>query len=80
MDLRSQGRTPVTSENARPPDNFRAYSPQTADVGRDQPGTCRAHCLSKCAGQCGRICASTSPPSAGLAKSHDRGIQLTGLG
>jgi len=71
MDLQSSGRTPVTSENACPPDNFRAYSPQTADVSRGQPDTCRGHCLSKCAGQCGQICASTSPPSVGLAKSLD---------
>ena len=31
MDLQTKGGKPVTSENALSPNNFRAYSPQTAD-------------------------------------------------
>ena len=37
MDLQTTDRTPVTSDNAYPPTNFGAYSPQTADVNRRQP-------------------------------------------
>ena len=39
MDLQSLGDKPVTSRNACPPDNFRAYSPQISDISRCQPGT-----------------------------------------
>jgi hypothetical protein len=39
MDLQSMGDKAVTSRNARPPDNFRAYSPQISDVSRCQPDT-----------------------------------------
>jgi hypothetical protein len=39
MDLQTTGTKPVTSGNADPPDNFRAYSPQTADDHRLQPDT-----------------------------------------
>src|SRR5665647_2129406 len=39
MDLQSKGGKPVTSGNADPPDNFRAYSPQTADDHRLQSDT-----------------------------------------
>jgi len=39
MDLQSQGCRPVTSANAWSTTNFRAYSPQTADVSRGQPNT-----------------------------------------
>ena len=34
MDLQTNGGKPVTSDNACPPDNFRAYSPQTAGDSR----------------------------------------------
>jgi hypothetical protein len=37
MDLQTTDRTPVTSDNAYPGTNFRAYSQQTADVNRRQP-------------------------------------------
>ena len=37
MDLQSLGDTAVTSRNACPPDNFRAYSVRTADLNRPQP-------------------------------------------
>jgi hypothetical protein len=37
MDLQSMGDKAVTSGNARPPDNFRAYSPQIPDVRQCQP-------------------------------------------
>ncbi len=39
MDLQTTGTKPVTSGNADPADNFRAYSPQTADDHRLQPDT-----------------------------------------
>ena len=39
MDLQSLGDKPVTSRNACPPDNFRAYSPQISDFSRCQPDT-----------------------------------------
>ena len=39
MDLQTNGGKPVTSDNACPPDNFRAYSPQTAGDSRRQPDT-----------------------------------------
>jgi len=37
MDLQTIGGKPVTSDNAYPPPNFRAYSQQTADVNRRPP-------------------------------------------
>ena len=37
MDLQSLGDKAVTSGNACPPDNFRAYSVRTADLSRPQP-------------------------------------------
>src|ERR1035438_5973139 len=42
MDLQTTGRKPVTSQDVRPANNFRAYSQQTADstdVTRSQPNT-----------------------------------------
>ena len=39
MDLQSMNDKAVTSRNACPPDNFRAYSPQISDVSRGQPDT-----------------------------------------
>jgi len=39
MDLQSNDDKPVTSDNADQPDNFRAYSPQTANHRRLQPDT-----------------------------------------
>jgi hypothetical protein len=39
MDLQTRGGNPVSSPNASPPDDFRAYSPQTADYHRLQPDT-----------------------------------------
>ena len=42
MDLQTNGGKPVTSDNAYPPTNFRAYSQQTADVNRSQPDTIQA--------------------------------------
>jgi hypothetical protein len=39
MDLQTTGGNPVTSDNAYPPANFRAYSQQTPDVSRQQPTT-----------------------------------------
>jgi len=38
MDLQTMRGKPVTSENASPLRNFRAYSPHTADRVRLQPG------------------------------------------
>jgi hypothetical protein len=37
MDLQSMGGKAVTSHNACPPTDFRAYSPQIADYIRRQP-------------------------------------------
>jgi len=39
MDLQSLGDKAVTSRNACPPDNLRAYSPQISEVSRCQPDT-----------------------------------------
>jgi len=39
MDLQSSGGEPVTSRNASPPSNFRAYSPQISVDSRPQPDT-----------------------------------------
>ena len=42
MDLQTTGRKPVTSQDVRPANNFRAYSQQTADstdVTPSQPNT-----------------------------------------
>ena len=39
MDLQTMGDNALTSENALSPNNFRAYSPQTADHSRLQPDT-----------------------------------------
>ena len=39
MDLQTIGDKAVTSENACPPNNFRAYSPQIPDHSRPQPTT-----------------------------------------
>src|SRR5450759_5097179 len=39
MDLQTKGGKSVTSENALSPNNFRAYSPQTADDRRRQQDT-----------------------------------------
>ena len=39
MDLQSLGDKAVTSGNACPPENLRAYSPQISDVSRCQPDT-----------------------------------------
>jgi hypothetical protein len=37
VDLQSLGDKAMTSRNACPPDNFRAYSVRTADLNRPQP-------------------------------------------
>jgi|GEM_PF-3593830 len=39
MDLQTLSGKAVTSENARPPNNFRPYSPQTTAKIRLQPDT-----------------------------------------
>src|SRR5450631_1308418 len=39
MDLQTNGGNPVTSDNAKPPSNSRAYSPQIAGYNRLQPDT-----------------------------------------
>ena len=43
MDLQTNGGKPVTSENAGPSDNLRAYSPQTADYNRTPQRAIRVH-------------------------------------
>jgi len=43
MDLQTKGGKPVTSENALSPNNFRAYSPQTADHSRTPQRAIRVH-------------------------------------
>src|ERR1035437_6513548 len=49
MDLQTSGGKPVTSDNANPPDNFRAYSPQIADYIRRQPDSPASNSLSRVA-------------------------------
>jgi len=46
MDVQTIGGKPVTNDNAFPPANFRAYSPQIADHRRlqqDTPACNRGH-------------------------------------
>ena len=58
MDLQTNGGKPVTSDNADPPDNFRAYSPQIADNGRRPPATA------------GHLPASNSEFTARVSRCH----------